>query len=184
MQVRVVKARRQRVHKAALDNMAGETVSALFATMAERANSTSVDGAEGKGGGGGGSRGDSRNKAGVGTQGSAGEDERRVAHRSGNQGGEEEDGPRREGEGSGGGAGGNQLAEGRHEGEGAETVTEEREAVLGDVARQAGAAPIPDASAQNSIQDPNVEVTRCDMGGYGIMFRKKDGRVCVYIERW
>lgn len=44
MQARAVEARQQRVHEAALDNMAGEVVSALFATMADRADGIDVDG--------------------------------------------------------------------------------------------------------------------------------------------
>lgn len=169
VQARAVEVRRQRVHKAALDSMAGETVCALFATMADRANGINVDGAEGKGGGGGGggSREGGRNKTGVGTQESTAEaEERKETRRSGNQGGEEEDGPRREGEGSGGGVGGNQVAERRHKGEGVETVMDKRGAALGGGAgSQAGAAPGLDVSEQNFEQDRNAEVTRCDMEG-------------------
>ncbi|CAM9562702.1 unnamed protein product, partial [Laminaria digitata] len=50
MQTRAVEARQQRVHAAALDNMAGEVVSALFATMADRADGVDVDGGGGGGG--------------------------------------------------------------------------------------------------------------------------------------
>ncbi|CAM9490439.1 unnamed protein product, partial [Hapterophycus canaliculatus] len=42
-QTKAVEARRQRVYKAALDNMAGEAVGVLFATMADRAMGIDVD---------------------------------------------------------------------------------------------------------------------------------------------
>ncbi|CAM9226699.1 unnamed protein product [Scytosiphon promiscuus] len=45
-QTKAVEARRKRVHKAALDNMAGEAVGVLFATMADRAMGIDVDGAD------------------------------------------------------------------------------------------------------------------------------------------
>eukprot|EP00752_Nemacystus_decipiens_P003095 g2866.t1 len=44
VQAKAVDARRERVYKAALDNMAGEAVGALFANMADRAMGIDVDG--------------------------------------------------------------------------------------------------------------------------------------------
>lgn len=83
-------AHRELVRKAALDNMAGATVSALFATMAARAAGVEVDEAnkdngpgEGKTPGAGG---------GVSAEARGGSELRH----SGNQGGEEENGPRRD----------------------------------------------------------------------------------------
>lgn len=106
-------ARRQRVHKAALDNMAGEAVSTLFATMADRAAGIDVDGANTKdppGGSSGGAAESPENEKRSSTESQQLPEERR----SGNQDGEEEDGPRREG----GSSRGNQQAERNSKSEG------------------------------------------------------------------
>ena len=86
-QARALHVRREQVHQAALDNIAGEAVSALFATMAARAAGAEIDDT---------TRDDPSNGGGsrVGIEESRGGWQRRP---SGNQGGEEETGPRREG---------------------------------------------------------------------------------------
>lgn len=91
-EARAVDMRRQQVHKAALDNMAGQIVSVLFASMATK------DG--GIGGG----------TDGRGTQGTLVHGVRGGKRASGNQDGEEEHGPRREGQGTS-----NQQTEGKVE---------------------------------------------------------------------
>lgn len=117
MQARAVEARQQRVHEAALDNMAGEVVSALFATMADRADGIDVDGeveqkreagtAEGQG-----KESQAKPKPASNIQESAEAKERAEQKlRSGNQ--EEEESGRREGGGSG-----NQHADGNGESKG------------------------------------------------------------------
>lgn len=130
MQAKAIEARRHRVCKAALDNMAGEAVGALFATMADRAMGIDVDGK----GTGAGSTLDSQHKdsrggaavagsGGVRRHGGAGEGaakaeaeqrERpidRKPQRSGNQEDEEEHGSRQRN-----GSRGDQRAEGRNDG--------------------------------------------------------------------
>lgn len=115
MQARAVEARQQRVHEAALDNMAGEVVSALFATMADRADGINVDGgdeqkrevgaAEGK---------ESQAKSKPASEKQKAAEAQELAEqklRSSNQ--EEEESGRREREGSG-----NQHADGNGEGKG------------------------------------------------------------------
>lgn len=119
MQARAVEARQKRVHEAALDNMAGEVVSALFATMADRADGINVDGGgeqkrevaaaerQGK---------DIRANPAASDKQEAKEAQEHTEQklRSGNQ--EEEESGRREGEGSG-----NQHADRNGEGSGLDT---------------------------------------------------------------
>lgn len=92
------------MYKAALDNMAGEAVSALFATMADRAKGIDVDGP--------GKEADTRGtgletcKGGGGDRQGSAESQEPGQRRSANQDGEEENGPPRNGD------SGNQQAEG------------------------------------------------------------------------
>lgn len=95
MQARAVEVRRQRVHKAALDKMAGEVVSALFSTMADRADGIGVDADIP-------TEADRSSGVGCGKDEERCEDTKLQEHpkkrRSGNQEEEEENGPRQEGE--------------------------------------------------------------------------------------
>lgn len=117
MQAKAVEARRQRVYKAALDNMAGEAVGVLFASMADRAMGIDVDGNDKQDDGGGGGKPDGRGAGNGGKGGpSVGErpgtaqvEKKPEPRRSGNQ-AEEESGPGGEGR-----NGGNQQAEGSSE---------------------------------------------------------------------
>ncbi len=178
VQAKAVEARRQRVRKAALDNMAGEAVGALFATMADRAMGIDVDGPAGAGDGGGGSggadRGDQQKADGgrVGGGGSGGpkagqrpgtaqeaERERppeQEPRRSGNQAEEGDDGSGREGRSSG-----NQQAEASAEsnegvvGAAGEGVTEEAPAgELGALEAAAGAAAGVAGASQGDAHGP------------------------------
>lgn len=155
MRSSAVEARRQQVHKAALDNMAGEAVSVLFATMADRANGIDVDGGERDGPGG--SGGGNRQTLGDGRQESAESRKRPERRRSGNQGGEEENGPRREME-----ARENEPAEGNREGDGSGAGAHEKakeEAAAAGNALEATEAPAEGAPRERSEEDDD-EVSR------------------------
>lgn len=109
-EARAVQLRREQVHKAALDNMAGETVSALFKSMAKRdkeknkSTNNSRENKEGgggsRGGGGGSGEGSTEGQVTQGAhpaQGASEHTERPGNQRSGNQDGEEDYGPGRGG---------------------------------------------------------------------------------------
>lgn len=168
-EARATQLRREQVHKAALDNMAGEAVSALFASMADRAKDKDKAGNDaaqddnGKPERGGGGSGDGRGASGHGTaKGRAAdgksEQEKRLEKRgSVNQDGEEEYGPR-------GGEGldsGNQQGEGWGEEKygGVETRLETGNAVDGAVVVLDDVAP-PPSSHNSSIRDYDAEVAR------------------------
>lgn len=91
VQAKAVETRRQRVYKAALDNMAGEAVGVLFANMADRAMGIDVDGDDEQAGNSGGSK--HHGGGGGGDAGTAHQtEEKPEPRRSGNQ-AEEESAP-------------------------------------------------------------------------------------------
>lgn len=161
---RAIEIRRQRVHKAALDNMAGETVSALFATMADRGRGIDVDSVqerhmEGQAGGGG--SGDTRTAAPI---------PQPEERRWGNQGGEEENGPRQQptwGE--------------KQQPEGGARTSE-----AGAVSDETGTeGPIPDHTNENESTYPDGASERPHQLGHGDALSTRyvmSGSVCDWIR--
>lgn len=159
-----MEARRQRVYKAALDNMAGEAVGALLANMADRAMGIDVDGngkqdeeeSKPRGGGGGGGDGGRRGCA---TDERLVQTEKRLEEprRSGNQ-AEEESGPGEEGR-----SGGNQQAEG-NDGKGCVGVLDATDGGGVEGAAEGGRGAL-EAAAAAASEQPSDGVVGADSAG-------------------
>lgn len=165
MRAKGLEARRQRVYKAALDNMAGEAVGGLFATMADRAMGIDVDSATAAavdtaadpsaGRGSGGNRPTLRERPGTSEE-KQKQPPEQEPRRSGNQEEEGENGPRQER-----GSSGNQDADGKGGGNGGVSDARGERGVEEALAGGAAAGNPGDAPATGSVGDADAGVSRC-----------------------